>query len=123
MNEIEEVLAELEKREPIFHRLELGTTRADFERMMNESFREVGVSGRPCSRELVLEELEKRNAHPVEDLWEKRGFECVEIAADNDLLTYTLIRGPRITRRATIWRRTTEGWKIAYHQGMLVAME
>ena len=70
VNEIAEVLAELVKREPICHRPELGTTRADYERMMDESFREVGASG-----------------------------------------------------RATIWRRTNEGWKIVYHQGTLVAME
>ena len=35
-------------------------------------------------------------------------------------LTYTLIQGARVTRRATIWRRTAEGWKIVYHQGTVV---
>jgi len=28
--------------------------------------------------------------------------------------------GPRITRRATLWRRTAGGWKVLYHQGTLV---
>ena len=45
----------------------------------------------------------------------------LEIATDNYLVTYTLIQGERITRRATIWRRTIEGWKIVYHQGTVVA--
>ena len=34
--ELQEVLAELSAREPIFHRPELGTSRADFERMTVE---------------------------------------------------------------------------------------
>jgi hypothetical protein len=42
--ELSEVLAELSRREPIFHRPELGTTRADFEKMTVEDFWEVGAS-------------------------------------------------------------------------------
>jgi hypothetical protein len=26
----------------------------------------------------------------------------------------------RLTRRATIWQNTSEGWKILYHQGTIV---
>ncbi|MHC5761500.1 hypothetical protein [Nostoc sp.] len=37
---------ELIQREPIFHRPELGTTRADFEQMTESTFWEVGASGR-----------------------------------------------------------------------------
>jgi hypothetical protein len=36
--ELRDVLAELSAREPIFHRPELGTSRADFERMTVEDF-------------------------------------------------------------------------------------
>jgi hypothetical protein len=25
-----------------------------------------------------------------------------------------------VTRRATLWRRTTTGWKVLYHQGTVV---
>jgi len=28
--------------------------------------------------------------------------------------------GRRVTRRATLWRRSATGWKILYHQGTLV---
>jgi hypothetical protein len=115
------VLDELTRREPIFHRPEFGTTRADFERMTEATFWEVGASGRHYSREFVLDELEKRRANPTEDDWQVRDIHCQEIAADNYLLTYTLVQGARITRRSTIWRRTAEGWKIVYHQGTLVA--
>ena len=115
------VLEELKAREPIFHRPEWGTTRADFERMTEASFWEVGASGRRYSREYVLDELERRYANPSADVWQTRDFHCLEIAADNYLLTYTLLQGARVTRRASVWRRTAEGWKIVYHQGTIVA--
>lgn len=115
-----DVLKELIQREPIFHRPEFGTSRADFERMMDATFWEVGASGRRYSREYVLDELEKRHANPAEDDWQTRDFYCMEIAVANYLLTYTLIQGTRVTRRSTIWRRTAEDWKIVYHQGTVV---
>jgi hypothetical protein len=115
-----DVLDELVQREPIFHHPELGTSRADFERMTDPAFWEVGASGRRYSREYVLEELERRYAETAEDVWETRGFHCLEIAPGNYLLTYTLLQGPRVTRRSTLWRRTSEGWKILYHQGTIV---
>ena len=115
-----EIQRELERREPIFHRPEFGTTRADFENMTDPAFWEVGASGRRYSREYVLDELEKRYASPYEDVWEAGDFHCLEIAAGNYLLTYTLIQGERVTRRSTIWRRTGQGWKIVYHQGTIV---
>ena len=117
---ISDVLEELKRREPIFHRPEFGTTRADFDDMMDIAFCEVGASGRRYSREHVLDELEKRHANPTADAWEARDFRCVEIARENYLLTYTLIQGVRVTRRLTIWRRTSGGWKILYHQGTIV---
>ena len=116
-----DVLKELMRREPIFHRPEFGTTRDDFERMTDEKFWEVGASGRVYSREFVLDELERRYANPHADEWETKDFQCLEIAPDNYLLTYTLFQGERVTRRATIWRRTDSGWKIVYHQGTIVA--
>jgi hypothetical protein len=46
------------------------------------------------------------------------------------LLTYTLKQAERtldqagrITRRATVWHKTGEGWRILYHQGTLVTGE
>jgi hypothetical protein len=63
------ILDELARREPIFHRPELGTTRADFESMTIADFWEVGASGRRYSRAYVLDELEKRDSVPHEDVW------------------------------------------------------
>jgi hypothetical protein len=115
-----DVLNELKNREPIFHLPEFGTSRKDFENMTEETFWEVGASGRIYTREYVLNVLEERFANPREDKWETKDFKCQEIANDNYLLTYTLLQGERITRRATIWRRYIDDWKIVYHQGTIV---
>jgi hypothetical protein len=130
--ELAGVLSELIDREPIFHRPEHGTARADFERMTAPGFWETGASGERYSRAFVLEVLEKRwsrpdgDAHrgemPHDDVWDAGEFCCRELAPEVYLLTYTLLQRPnnggaRKTRRATIWQRTGEGWKIVYHQG------
>jgi hypothetical protein len=121
-----QVLSELMDLEPIFHRPELGTTRAEFELMMDEGFWETGASGRRYSRAYVLEELEQRfgSSSSKEDQLESSDFCCRRLAGEVFLLTYTLIQkqagGARTTRRATIWERTREGWKIVYHQGTIV---
>ena len=116
-----DVLAELRRREPIFHRPELGATRAEFESMVDEDFWEVGASGRRYTRKFVLEVLEDRARTPEEDLWETTDFRCQELAASLYLLTYTLRQGERVTRRTTIWRRVVADWKIVFHQGTIVA--
>jgi hypothetical protein len=120
--ELEEILAELSRREPNFHRPEFGTTRADFDKLMVEDYWETGASGRRYSRAAILDELERRFAVPHEDVWETSGFHCRRLSEDAYLLTYTLLQDKvRLTRRATIWQRTPEGWKIVYHQGTIVA--
>jgi hypothetical protein len=120
-----EVLAELINREPIFHRPEFGTSRADFDAMMMPDFWEVGASGTTHSREFVLDELEKRHGisqKAGEGVWETSEFRVQTLAEDVYLLTYVLLQDKiRTTRRATIWRRTTEGWKIVFHQGTILS--
>jgi hypothetical protein len=114
------VLEELKQREPIFHHPELGTSRRDYENMTDAEFWEVGASGRRYSRNYVLETLKNRPPNPDEASWVMRDFQCREIAADNYLITYTLFQGARVTRRSTLWRYTSAGWKILYHQGTMV---
>lgn len=118
------VLEELMSREPIFHRREWGTTRADFERMTATDFWEVGASGRRYSRGFVLDEVERRYATPDDDplpeTMKTSEFHCRRLAGQVYLLTYTLLQGERRTRRSTIWENTAEGWKIIFHQGTVV---
>ena len=119
--ELEDVLAELAGREPIFHRPELGTSRADFDKLMAADYWETGASGRRYSRQFILDELEKRYAAPHTDVWETSDFECRRLAEETYLLTYTLLQDRvRLTRRATVWQSTPDGWKIVYHQGTIV---
>ena len=113
-------LEELLNREPIFHRLELGTTRADFENMMAADFWEVGASGRRYSRDSVLDVLERRVSEGHIDQLEAADFHCRKLAEDVYLLSYTLFQPEHKTRRATIWQRTETGWKIVFHQGTIV---
>ena len=115
-----ETLRELSALEPIFHRVEYGTSRKDFENMMAPEFCEIGASGRRYSREYILETLQKRVENPAPDEWETTDFHCTEIASNHFLLSYTLFQGARVTRRSTLWRRTAEGWKIVFHQGTVV---
>jgi hypothetical protein len=115
------ILEGLKRREPIFHRPEFGTTRADFENMMHADFWEIGASGHRYSREYVLAELEKRHQHAQNDVWETSEFHCRLLGPDLYLLTYTLIQDEiRKTRRLTIWQHTKAGWKIVFHHGTVV---
>ena len=116
------VLEELKTREPIFHHPDkFGKTKRDIENQMCEEFWEVGASGNIYTREYVIDVLLKRYADPdYKDVWETKDFDLIQIAPDNYLVTYVLIQGDRITRRATIWRNVDGHWKIVYHQGTLV---
>jgi hypothetical protein len=115
------VLDELQRREPVFHRLEPGATRADLEHMTDAEFCEVGASGRRYGREYVLDLLEKRFENPGQDIWEVSDFRCLALARNTYLVTYTLLQQKqRVTRRASIWRRSGKLWKIVYHQGTVV---
>lgn len=119
--DLDDVLKALERREPIFHRPEFGTTRRAFEEMTDANFWEVGASGRRYSREYILGVLAQRHSQPHEDVWETRGFHCMRLSADTFLLTYTLVQNTsRTTRRTSIWRKQNREWKILYHQGTLV---
>lgn len=121
---LRDILEDLRGREPVFHRPELGTTRADFEAMTEAEFWEVGASGRRYSRGHVLDVLEDRHqvaSHlALEDTWEATDFACRQLGSETYLLTYTLLQGQRKTRRTTIWRRVDGDWKILFHQGTVV---
>lgn len=119
------ILEELKKREPIFHRPELGTTRADFENMTVEDYWEIGASGKRYERQDCIDTVVERYQDPnyaQNDFWETNDFECRVLSHDTYLLTYTLIQGKekRVTRRSTIWQLDGNQWKILYHQGTII---
>jgi len=116
-----DIQQELEAREPIFHRAEFGTTRADFDAMMTEDFFEIGASGRRYSRSFILDTLEARHSKPIahEELT-PQNVECQLLAPDLYLLHYTLQQSDRNTRRTTLWQRVNDDWKIRFHQGTVI---
>lgn len=114
---------ELVAREPIFHHPEFAGDRYALETMTEETFWEVGASGRRYSRDFVIETVLTRYRNGYADDWRVEEVYCQEVAEKNYLLTYTLYQGNRVTRRATLWRDTLAGWKVVYHQGTLVATE
>ena len=119
--ELAEILAELSRLEPIFHWPPKNMSRAALEEMTVDDFWEVGASGRRYSRDFVFNVLEQRKSKPEPDVWKTSDFYCRKLAEDVYLLTYTLLQdNTRLTRRATIWQRAAEGWKIIYHQGTVV---
>jgi hypothetical protein len=121
---LERVSRELAAREPVFHRPEFGSSRADFEAMMADDFFEVGASGRKYPREFVLEALELRLRSPVAEKLGVTDFACRQISRDVYLVTYQLEQAHnRLSRRSTLWQRLPGGWKILYHQGTLISAE
>ncbi|OAJ33996.1 DUF4440 domain-containing protein [Piscirickettsia salmonis] len=119
---LSEVLDQLKKREPIFHREEFGRTKSDFENMMDDDFWEVGASGKIYSKEDILKTLEERYSKPFNDIWEASDFKCKQLSNDVYLISYSLLQdNKRLTRRSTVWKYVrSDSWKIVYHQGTVV---
>jgi hypothetical protein len=108
---------ELAKREPLFHNPSHGTSREALESMVEGEFWEIGTSGQRYSREYVIDTLVALASAPHNKRWDSEDFYCQQIALDTYLLTFTLHQEWRSSHRATIWRRTDNGWKIVFHQG------
>ncbi|MET9328183.1 DUF4440 domain-containing protein [Tsukamurella sp. NPDC003166] len=120
--ELRDVLAELRRREPLFHG-SAWSTLADFDDAVAPDFWEIGASGRRYSREYVREVIEQRlNSPPDESDWETSEFQVRALGASVYLLTYTLAQGDRITRRLTVWRRRENRWSVMFHQGTVVVI-
>ncbi len=118
------VARELRDREPLFHRPEHGTARADFEAMTDIDYWEVGASGTIYDRQTIFDVLERRYADPTYDPMaglEVSDFEVREAGDDVWLATYGLRQGERNTRRVSVWRRTGTDWILVYHQGTVVS--
>jgi hypothetical protein len=121
---LEGVLEEVRRREPIFHTQAFGLTAEERERVMDSAYWEVGASGRRYSRRFIQANLAKIT--PVEAAamgWQCSDFGLRRLGPETYLLTYTLEQKQRVTRRATIWEKTAEGWQILYHQGTVVTGE
>ncbi len=118
------VLEELRRREPIFHSAEFGTGTAEYERAMAADYWEVGASGRRYSRGFILQSFADKPPAFADALgWKSWDHAVRRLGSDTYLLTYVLQQSERLTRRATIWQRAPDGWRILYHQGTVVSAE
>ena len=119
--DLQPILEELRAREPIFHTETFGSTLEDFERATAPDFWEVGASGRRYSRDFVLSLRRDGKLEDADDAgWKATEFGLRRLGPECFLLTYTLNQASRITRRATIWERFRDGWRLLYHQGTVV---
>jgi hypothetical protein len=107
--------------EPIFHTEGFGRNAIDFAGRMDEGFWEVGASGRRYSREFILENAGRiAGADAEREGWSITEPALRELGPQTYLFTFTLDQKGRVTRRATIWRKSEVGWRILYHQGTIV---
>lgn len=114
---MESILEELKQLEPLIYAANDGKTRAYFESLLLADFWEVGASGKVYGRDFVLATLAQRQAQPREELWQAFDFAVRQIEKEHFLFTYALAQPTRVSRRASLWQRTPEGWKLVYHQG------
>ena len=121
MSDLHFILDALSAREPIFHRREFGTSRADLLKMTAADFWEIGASGQVYSRDYVIETLLERYKTPEPDDWSCSDFTVRQIAPNLYQLNYLLQQPGRRTRRTTLWRQTADGWQIVFHQGTVMA--
>ena len=120
-SELQPILEELSSREPIFHTQRFGRSLEDFERSTAPDFWEVGASGRRYNRAFILSMREREELIDADTAgWKASGFGLRRLAPDCFLLTYNLDQAGRLTRRATIWERAHESWRILYHQGTII---
>lgn len=121
MTEADGILHELQVCEARFHCPQPDATRAELEAMIADGFFEIGASGHRHNRLHALDVLQQRQAAPGPDSWRTGDVACQQVGSSTWLLTYVLEQRGRVTRRATLWRRTARGWSALYHQGTLVA--
>ncbi|HEY1578958.1 MAG TPA: hypothetical protein VGF82_17945 [Terracidiphilus sp.] len=115
------LLEDLRQREPIFHTERFGRSLEDFNRGTAPDFWEVGASGRRYSRDFILDMRSRESLVDADEAgWTATGFALRRLGPDCYLLTYTLDQSGRLTRRATIWERVAEDWRVVYHQGTVI---
>ena len=113
-----EVLDSLLQCEASFQRPPAGCTRDDFERMIAESFWEIGASGRRYDRQDVLQTVDARMSAPPAGAWDTSDVRCAQLCATTFLLSYALRQPQRLSRRSTIWRHTDGQRQMLFHQGI-----
>jgi hypothetical protein len=113
--------AHIEALETELHHPGMPCTRERLEQLLHPDFHEVGRSGNPYDRPTVIRWLAAVTQPPAVV---SGGFELTHLGAQCVLLTFhsrQIQSDPALpgldTHRCSIWRQTTNGWQLQYHQG------
>lgn len=89
------------------------------EDLLDDDFTEIGASGRTWARsEIIVALVEGAEANqPRIDYREMKGR---VVAPGLVLLTYLSTVDERRARRSSLWRRSSQGWRVLHHQGTSV---
>jgi hypothetical protein len=115
-----EIVAYLLAREPVFDRPELIWDEASFDAEIALDFHEITASGQCYEREAIKEIVLGRLAgtHPgsLPEGYRLEHPDLRELTSGLVQVQYTLHAGGRVTRRSTLYRKTTR-WQAVFHQG------
>ena len=68
----------------------------------------------------MLDAVVRRGSVKGDAEWVISDVRCRALGGNTYALTYHLDQAGRLTRRLTLWRRDSDGWKALYHQGTII---
>ena len=86
-------------------------SRVELEQLLADDFSEFGSSGREYSKLEVIETL-VANPELAPEMLAMSEFRTLPLAANVVLATYSY----RQSRRSSLWRKDTSGWRLVFHQ-------
>jgi len=90
------------------------------EALLHPGFSEFGASGRRWGRTEMLAVLAAEQPDGEEPAITAAEMTGTRLADDVIHLTYLSQRAGRRALRSSIWLRTTDGWRVYFHQGTLI---
>ncbi|MDE2292797.1 MAG: nuclear transport factor 2 family protein [Elusimicrobia bacterium] len=115
------ILATLRSLETELHRESTRRNPGRMKQLLHPGFEEFGRSGRRFTLKDIMAESAAPNSRLPKVV--ARGFKLTRISTDSALLTYISAhedasgRRYRHTLRSSLWLRTTDGWRMRFHQG------
>jgi hypothetical protein len=90
------------------------------EALLHPAFSEFGASGRHWGRTEMLAALAAEQPGGEEPAITATEMTGTRLADDVIHLTYLSQRAGRRALRSSIWLRTSDGWRVYFHQGTLI---
>jgi hypothetical protein len=88
---------------------------ASLEQLLDPEFAEIGASGRRWDRASMIEAM-VRSAGAAQPI-DVTGMSATLLAPGIVHVTYTSEAGGRRAHRSSLWRLSSEGWRVYFHQG------